>query len=212
MPRIAEEEETEGSEVISKSKISLAMIGFAVAGVFLTAGHASADTKVYKVKGGDTLSKIAKEHRTTVDKLAKDNGIENINLIIVGDKISVNGTLLSKSDKKDEDKVAKQTPVSTTKQEVVVSEPVAQANLSVYDQFIQAGGTQEMWDVIVMPESGGNPNATNGKYYGLFQGDVAYGWPTGDVATQTKGAINYAVERYGSISGAIAFRIAHNWW
>lgn len=83
---------------------------------------------------------------------------------------------------------------------------------SVYSQFRKAGGTPEMWKWIVMPESGGNPKATNGKYRGLFQGDVSYGWPNGSVRTQTKGAIKYAKSRYGSIAKAVAFRRSHNWW
>lgn len=46
---------------------------------------------VYIVKKGDTLSKIAKDYKTTVDKLAKDNNIKNVNLINVGQKIIIKG-------------------------------------------------------------------------------------------------------------------------
>ena len=38
---------------------------------------------------------------------------------------------------------------------------------SVYQRFLAAGGTEEMWEKIVLPESGGNPNASNGQYHGL---------------------------------------------
>lgn len=44
---------------------------------------------VYVVKKGDTLSKIAKEHNTTVAKLAADNDIKNINLIYVGQTLVI---------------------------------------------------------------------------------------------------------------------------
>lgn len=44
---------------------------------------------VYTVKSGDTLSGIAKRYNTTVDKLVKDNGIKNANLIYVGQKIKI---------------------------------------------------------------------------------------------------------------------------
>lgn len=81
---------------------------------------------------------------------------------------------------------------------------------SVHDQFISAGGTEDLWKYIVLPESSGNPNATNGKYHGL--GQTAEDWGTGSVEKQTKGMINYAKTRYGSIDNAIAFRKAHNWW
>lgn len=44
---------------------------------------------VYTVKKGDTLSGIAKAHNTTVDRLAKANGISNPNLIYVGQRIAI---------------------------------------------------------------------------------------------------------------------------
>lgn len=81
----------------------------------------------------------------------------------------------------------------------------------VYKEFIAAGGTKALWDNIVMPESSGNPNAVNELgYRGLGQTKEA--WGTGSVTEQTKGMINYAKERYGSVEAAIAFRQANNWW
>ncbi|MEB7824804.1 hypothetical protein MUA19_01220 [Staphylococcus chromogenes] len=82
---------------------------------------------------------------------------------------------------------------------------------TVYNEFINAGGTKAMWDHIVMPESGGNPDAVNPLgYRGLGQTKEA--WGTGSVTEQTKGMINYAKERYGSIDNAIQFRMANGWW
>ena len=82
---------------------------------------------------------------------------------------------------------------------------------SVYDQFIAAGGTAALWNAIVMPESGGNPDAVSPNgYRGL--GQTKQAWGTGSVATQTAGLVNYAVSRYGSIDGAIQFRLANGWW
>lgn len=45
--------------------------------------------KTYTVKKGDTLSKIASKYKTTWQKLAKDNGIANANLIYPGQKIII---------------------------------------------------------------------------------------------------------------------------
>ena len=81
---------------------------------------------------------------------------------------------------------------------------------SVHDQFIAAGGNEAMWNAIVIPESGGNPNASNGQYSGL--GQTNQSWGTGSVAEQTQGMINYANSRYGSVSNAINFRMSHNFW
>ncbi|ANZ32882.1 transglycosylase [Staphylococcus carnosus] len=78
-------------------------------------------------------------------------------------------------------------------------------------QFLAAGGTEGMWNTIVMPESGGNPNAVSPNgYMGL--GQTKEGWGTGSVSAQTKGMINYANSRYGSLSNATAFRASHGWW
>ena len=82
---------------------------------------------------------------------------------------------------------------------------------SVKAQFLQAGGTEAMWNNIVMPESTGNPNAVNpAGYRGL--GQTKESWGTGSVAEQTKGMINYAKERYGSIDNAISARQSKGWW
>lgn len=82
---------------------------------------------------------------------------------------------------------------------------------SVKAQFLANGGTEAAWEAIVMPESGGNPNAVNSLgYRGL--GQTKESWGTGSVASQTQGMIGYANSRYGSLSNAIAFRQAHGWW
>lgn len=43
----------------------------------------------YAVRRGDTLSAIAKKYGTTVDKLVKDNGIKNPNLIYAGQRLII---------------------------------------------------------------------------------------------------------------------------
>ncbi|MFL1695952.1 LysM peptidoglycan-binding domain-containing protein [Weissella kandleri] len=82
---------------------------------------------------------------------------------------------------------------------------------SVYEQFIAAGGTAALWQYVVMPESGGNPNAVSPNgYHGLGQTKNAWGY--GSVAQQTAGMVGYATSRYGSIDAAISFRLSHGWW
>ncbi|QJF25681.1 LysM peptidoglycan-binding domain-containing protein [Mammaliicoccus vitulinus] len=78
-------------------------------------------------------------------------------------------------------------------------------------QFLAAGGTEAMWNTIVLPESSGNPNAVSPNgYQGL--GQTKESWGTGTVEQQTKGMLNYAKQRYGSIDGAVEFRSQHPWW
>jgi len=44
---------------------------------------------IYVVKAGDTLGKIANAYKTTVNTIATLNGIKNVNLIHVGDKLKI---------------------------------------------------------------------------------------------------------------------------
>lgn len=90
------------------------------------------------------------------------------------------------------------------------SAPTATTGGSTYSQFIAAGGTPSLWSNVVIPESGGQPSASNGQYHGL--GQTAESWGQGSVANQTKGMVNYATSRYGSVSNAISFRAQHGWW
>lgn len=46
-------------------------------------------TIIYKVKKGDTLTKIAKKYGTTVEKLAKDNKLKNPNIIYRGQRLKI---------------------------------------------------------------------------------------------------------------------------
>lgn len=45
--------------------------------------------ETYVVKAGDTLSEIAQQFGTSVDKIASDNGIKNVNLIIIGQRLKI---------------------------------------------------------------------------------------------------------------------------
>lgn len=205
---------------------------------FAMAENASADT--YRVQSGDTLSQIAANHNTTVDTLVANNNIADANVIFVGQQVEIDGVASNASyDATQADVaavVASQAPVTqqvsytapvTTvdysaqsqapvAQEVSYTAPVATttttaaASGSTYDQFIAAGGTDALWTAIVMPESGGNPDASNGQYKGL--GQTNQSWGTGSVSDQTAGMLNYATSRYGSVDSAIAFRAANGWW
>ena len=216
-----------------KTITALTVAGLAT---FAMAENASADT--YTVQSGDTLSQIAANHNTTVDTLVANNNIADANVIFVGQQVEIDGVASNASyDATQADVaavVASQAPVTqqvsytapvTTvdysaqapvAQEVSYTAPVATttttaaASGSTYDQFIAAGGTDALWTAIVMPESGGNPDASNGQYKGL--GQTNQSWGTGSVSDQTAGMLNYATSRYGSVDSAIAFRAANGWW
>ena len=57
----------------------------------LLEGDAPEDTGTYTVQAGDTLSAIAREYDTTVEELVRINGLEDPNLIRVGQVLKVPG-------------------------------------------------------------------------------------------------------------------------
>lgn len=148
-----------------------------------------------------------------VDQLAQINHIQNDSLIHVGDKLVItpSATTENNNNQATTVKTSATTNSNTGNAQSGNSNTNATtSNGSVHDQFIAAGGTEAMWNAIVMPESGGNPNATNGQYQGL--GQTNQSWGTGSVAEQTQGMINYANSKYGSVSNAVNFRMSHNFW
>lgn len=192
---------------------------------------ASADTVTVKV--GDTVSEIAYSHQTTVEAIDELNPTvdKNTHLIYVGDELIINkNNEVIRTEP--QEPVFASAPVQNTPQapQVAVSveeqapkspavpvQSVVPANKvatqesgSSHDQFISAGGTESMWSAIVLPESGGNVNASNGQYHGLGQTNQSWGY--GSVASQTQGMMNYATSRYGSVDNAISFRESNGWW
>lgn len=202
-----------------------------VAGIATAAMATDVSADTYTVKSGDTLSSIAANHNTTVDRILNVNKIADANLIFVGEQFEL------------DDQVAASTPAVTPASSAVATQQSAATSVasvapaasqatsqaapassaattqttstssasgSTYDQFIAAGGTSALWTSVVMPESGGNVNASNGQYHGLGQTNQSWGY--GSVASQTQGMLNYATSRYGSVENAISFRTANGWW
>lgn len=202
-----------------------------VAGIATAAMATDVSADTYTVKSGDTLSSIAANHNTTVDRILNVNKIADANLIFVGEQFEL------------DDQVAASTPAVTPASSAVATQQSAATSVasvapaasqatsqaapassaattqttstssasgSTYNQFIAAGGTSALWTSVVMPESGGNVNASNGQYHGLGQTNQSWGY--GSVASQTQGMLNYATSRYGSVENAISFRAANGWW
>ncbi|TGE71999.1 LysM peptidoglycan-binding domain-containing protein [Weissella confusa] len=176
----------------------------------------------YVIKQGDTLSQIAASHGTDAKTLGAINQISDINFIVVGQTLhftsdevkptaNYSANTVDQSMATQPAEQATNQPATPTGQAAQPVANTANASGSTYDQFITNGGTQAMWNAIVMPESGGNPDAVSPNgYHGL--GQTKQSWGYGDVASQTQGMINYANSRYGSVDGAVAFRQANGWW
>ena len=191
-----------------------------MAGAVFAGSTANADTRIdnnhVRVEAGDSLYTIAQHNGTDVETIVRDNNLTNPEMIHVGDILVVTPGQQGNTQTSQGNEAATNTTVSNNSAKVATSGSTSTTNInagsgSVHDQFIAAGGTEAMWQSIVMPESGGNPNAVSPNgYHGL--GQTMEGWGTGSVAEQTKGMINYANSRYGSLSGAVAFRQANGWW
>lgn len=204
----------------------LVSAGVAVGALFLGGAVVSADE--YTVQQGDTIWDIAQAHDTTIENIENLNPTidKTTHLIQIGDRLELDSDNTQvQTVQQDEVQVDSaqtgsqyyyynepQTPV-VQQQTPVQSNSInveQQNDGSVKSQFLSAGGTEAMWSTIVMPESGGNVNASNGQYHGLGQTNQSWGY--GSIDNQTKGMIQYANERYGSINGALSFRQSHGWW
>ncbi len=168
-----------------------------VAGIsLLTAGVVSAET--YTVKSGDTLSEIAETHNTTVEKLAEQNKITNLDFIHVGQVIELGD-------------VTVKTVESSVEQTQSTTSSTSTATTSTYSSNLSAeDAVAKEW--IAMKESSGSYDARNGIYIGRYQLTNTY--LNGDYSpeNQERVADAYVASRYGSWSAAKAFWLANGWY
>ncbi|MBP2624129.1 LysM peptidoglycan-binding domain-containing protein [Streptococcus oricebi] len=174
--------------------------GLAAATAFATGVVASADS--YTVKSGDTLSGIAKEKNTTVEKLAQLNKLDNPDMITVGQVLELDENAEAQAapaqDSASQTAVASQVEVAPVTAETY-SAPAA--DYSAYSSSVTlangntAGATgsyaaarmaeltgvpASTWENIIARESNGQVNAYNPSgASGLFQ--TMPGW--GSTAT-----------------------------
>ncbi len=168
-----------------------------VAGIsLLTAGVVSAET--YTVKSGDTLSEIAETHNTTVEKLAEQNKITDLDFIHVGQVIELGD-------------VAVKAVESSVEQTQSTTSSTSTATTSTYSSNLSAeDAAAKEW--IAMKESSGSYDARNGIYIGRYQLTNTY--LNGDYSpeNQERVADAYVASRYGSWSAAKAFWLANGWY
>ena len=179
---------------------TIAVSGFGlVAGVAFANASVSADTTKVVVESGDTLNQIAKDYNTTVNSLAENNHIKNINLIYVGDVLVVTPV----SDNTISVPAEKVTEVSTPVQ------PPAKVETPVTSQPVSSSSSKGL---LVNRESGGSYTAQNGRYYGKYQLDISY--LHGDLSPQNQDRVaeQYVSNRYGSWDNAWAHSQATGWY
>lgn len=172
----------------------------------ITAGTASADTTVV-VESGDTLNKIASDYNTTVDKLAADNAINNINLIYAGDKLDIkSGTVVQVAP------TTAYSQVSTPTYSQPAPAPIPAATTPAPAPSPAPSVSSSSRDLLVNRESGGSYTAQNGRYYGKYQLDVSYLHGDLSAANQDATAEKYVANRYGSWDNAWAHSQSTGWY
>lgn len=190
----------------------------------------------WEVEQGDTLSAIANNYDIDYAQIHDSNSkIKDPNQIFVGEVLDIPVKTQQQKEveeyfaSRDQEDVVQQ-PQEAEEVEQPVEEPVVEESVqeqaevaepetevsgsengSVKEQFLAAGGTESMWNSIVIPESGGDPNAVNELgYRGL--GQTKESWGTGSVKEQTEGMIQYGIDRYSSVENAVSERVAQGWW
>ena len=194
------------------SKITTTL-GIAAAFGAIAATTASADSVT--VNPGDTLSKIALAHNTDADTLAAINGIQNKNLIFVGDTIQLDAnTAVTMPALQPQVQAETVAPVVQEQAPAPVAEPVQQA--SAVAPATQGVGESDALNALIARESGGNTNATNGQFYGICQlspqAGARYGGNSSDYNDQLNAMKSYINDRYGSAENAWAHSQATGWY
>ncbi|MGX7052379.1 LysM peptidoglycan-binding domain-containing protein [Leuconostoc palmae] len=180
------------------------------------ASNASADTNTqnlptdYVVKSGDTLNKLSVEFNTSVEKIAANNNISDVNLIVVGQHLS-----LADKVAQDTPSVAAQAPVAAT--QVQAQAPVQQYTAAPVQQTVSPQvSSSSALDALIARESGGNTSATNGQYYGIGQlspeARAMYGGNSSDYNDQLNAMKSYISARYGTAENAWAHSQATGWY
>ena len=202
-----------------------------------TQAHADTliDNNTVEVTAGDTLSGVAAKYGVDMNQLAQTNQIQNPNLIVVGQRLHLNGSQAAAAQPQaTQQPVQQQTqavqsapaPVVTASYQAPAAQPQVQAPqapaqavqqqapaaTASYQAPALGGNEQAAKDWIASRESGGNYNATNGQYIGKYQLSASYLNGDYSPANQERVANNYVQSRYGSWTAAQSFWQAHGWY
>lgn len=200
------------------SKITTTL-GIAAAFGAIATTTASADSVT--VNPGDTLSKIALEHNTDADTLAAINGLQNKNLIFVGDTIQLDSNTtvtMPALQPQVQTPVVAQAPAPAEPVAPVVQEqaPAVAPAVTPTAPATQGVGESAALNSLIARESGGNTSATNGQFYGIGQlspqARAQYGGNSSDYNDQLNAMKAYINDRYGSAENAWAHSQATGWY
>ena len=203
-------------------------IAAGVAGALAFGGaHASADTTDYVVQSGDTLNKISAKYNVSVDKIAAQNNISNVNWIVTGQHLSfatddttstqTASTTTAAADTSSTTQAASTT--SSTDNTASTSTQTASTTTAATSSTTTSSSSSSetaALNALIARESSGNVNATNGQYYGLgqlsAQARSIYGGNTADYNDQLNAMKAYIAARYGTVVNALAHSNSTGWY
>ncbi|WP_273720173.1 LysM peptidoglycan-binding domain-containing protein [Leuconostoc mesenteroides] len=203
-------------------------IAAGVAGALAFGGaHASADTTDYVVQSGETLNKISAKYNVSVDKIAAQNNISNVNWIVTGQHLSfatddttstqTASTTTAAADTSSTTQAASTT--SSTDNTASTSTQTASTTTAATSSTTTSSSSSSetaALNALIARESSGNVNATNGQYYGLgqlsAQARSIYGGNTADYNDQLNAMKAYIATRYGTAVNALAHSNSTGWY
>ena len=211
-------------------KIKNALLSTAAATASLFAIGATAQAATVTVKAGDTVSAIAADHNTTIDAIQQANHLKDVNLILVGQQLEVNGdstTTTSTSTQTTQQTTTTQSSAQTSQtqaqpsqasqtqsSQTQTSKPAAQttqtSSSTSNDSNNGSDRAAKAW--IAGKESGGSYSARNGQYIGKYQLSASYLNGDYSAANQERVANSYVASRYGSWSNAKSHWLANGWY
>ncbi|SMH68649.1 LysM domain protein [Latilactobacillus curvatus] len=194
--------------------LSATLTTAATAGLLFVGQSKASAATTYTVATGDTLSTIAQKfagNTDLVNQIATTNNIQDINMIFVGEQLTI-----------DTDQTA--TPVQTTTPVVAAQPaavqkpaPVVQAQPAVQAAPVQqitavAPTTSSAKEWIAQKESGGSYSARNGQMIGRYQLTASYLNGDYSATNQDRVADQYVTSRYGSWDAAKSFWLSNGWY
>lgn len=206
-------------------KFNKALLSVTAAAGLLAVGTIAANADQVTVQPGDTVSKIAQEHNTTVDSIQQLNNLANVNLIYAGQTLEVgeNGQATASDNATTTSATTNnyQLPAQTYNYnyQAATTPSYSYNNNNNYSYNANAntqatGSSSEeaakAW--IANKESGGSYTATNGQYIGKYQLSASYLNGDYSAANQERVANQYVTSRYGSWVAAQQFWQSHGWY
>ncbi|MDG2977426.1 LysM peptidoglycan-binding domain-containing protein [Latilactobacillus curvatus] len=194
--------------------LSATLTTAATAGLLFAGQSKASAATTYTVATGDTLSTIAQKfagNTDLVNQIATTNNIQDINMIFVGEQLTIDTDQTATPVQTTTPVVAAQPAAVQTPAPVVQAQPTVQA-APVQQTAAVAPTTSSAKEWIAQKESGGSYSARNGQVIGRYQLTASYLNGDYSAANQDRVADQYVTSRYGSWDAAKSFWLSNGWY